>query len=81
MLPLDPPPEPSREPTEEEPLRRQEIPREPGLEKADAGPGRGHGAREEGGHAEGVGKEFSDGGKGVMVECVHAGEHEGRVDD
>lgn len=72
MPPLDPRPEPGREPAEEEALRRKKTPGEPGLEEADAGPGRGYGARQERRGAERPGEEAVDGGHGEVVQAAEA---------
>lgn len=51
------------------------------LREADGAPRGGEGARDEGGGAEGAGKEAVEGGERVVVEVLEAREGEGRVED
>lgn len=80
-LAYDPRPEARQEPAQEDALRRQEAPREPRLEEADARPGRGDGARDEGGREQRAGDQAVQRRHGEVVEAAEARDHERRVDE
>lgn len=81
MPALDPRPEPGQEPAEEEALRREEGPRQPRLEEADGGPGRGDGACDEGAHAQSVHYELVKCREGEVVKGLVTRHQEGGVDE